>query len=57
MGATGDAQLAIRGTPAQAEAHAGTADRNGTLPEAETEMAARGRGSGGGQNSNWKHSN
>ena len=57
MGATGDAQLAIRGTRAQAEADAGADDRHDTLPEAATEMAARGRGSGGGQNSNWKHSN
>ena len=44
MGATGGAQLAIRGTRAQAEADAGAGGRNDTLPEAETEMAARGRG-------------
>ena len=42
MGATGDAQLAIRGTPAQAEADAGADDRHDTLPEAATQMAARG---------------
>ena len=57
MGATGDAQLAIRGTRAQAEADAGADERHDTLPEAATQMAARGRESGGGQNSNWKHSN
>ena len=52
-----DAQVAIRGTHAQAEADAGAGDRNDTLPRAETEMAAKGRGSGGDQYGNWKHSN
>ena len=52
-----DAQLAIRGTHVHAEADAGAGDRNDTLPEAETEMAAKAKESGGGQTSDWKHSN